>query len=112
MNRVSLPGLSLAAAVVAAALLALLAPQPGVVSPGRYRAPPDGNAIVRLQGGQGAGGTASGHGTGSAPGGRAGARAAQPAPRGLALTAVPGVPAGAHPSAAVRRATARSTASS
>src|SRR5690348_531870 len=49
VNRVSLPGLSLSAAVVLAALVALLALESGDTSPGEYQSPPEGSAIVHLQ---------------------------------------------------------------
>src|SRR4051812_20241415 len=49
VNRVSLPGLSLSAAVVLAALIALFVLESGDSSPGAYQAPPEGSAIVRLQ---------------------------------------------------------------
>src|SRR4051794_37605319 len=48
MNRVSLPGLSLSAAVVVAALIALFVLESSDGSPAGYVPPPDGNAIVRL----------------------------------------------------------------
>src|SRR3954449_6462990 len=48
VNRVSLPGLSLSAAVVVAALIALFVLKGSDDSPAGYAPPPDGNAIVRL----------------------------------------------------------------
>src|SRR3954447_15163128 len=53
LNRVSLPGLSLSAAVVVAALIARAVLETSDDSPAGYSPPPDGNAIVRLSpGGQ------------------------------------------------------------
>ena len=46
MSRVSLPGLSLSAAVVAAALLALLVLETGGDEPGQYRSLPESDAIM------------------------------------------------------------------
>jgi hypothetical protein len=48
MSRVSLPGLSLSAVVVVAALLALLALETGGREPGQYQPPPESDAIMRL----------------------------------------------------------------
>src|SRR5215210_7243245 len=48
MSRVSLPGLSLSAAVVVAALLALLALESSVSEPGQYQSPAGSDAIMRL----------------------------------------------------------------
>ena len=48
VNRVFLPGLSLSAAVVVAALIALFVIEGGDDSPTQYDSPSDGNAIVRL----------------------------------------------------------------
>src|SRR5829696_7104104 len=48
MSRVSLPGLSLSAAVVVAALLALLALESSVSEPGQYQSRAGGDAIMRL----------------------------------------------------------------
>jgi hypothetical protein len=49
MNKVSLPGLSLAAAVVVAAVLALLGWESTGAEPGRTLPPPEGSAVLRLQ---------------------------------------------------------------
>ena len=54
MSRVSLPGLSLSAVVVVAALLALLALESGGSAPGQYQSPPESDAIMRLSEARGA----------------------------------------------------------
>src|SRR5215218_7156238 len=54
MSRVSLPGLSLSAVVVVAALLALLVFETGDNTPGQYQSPPESNAIMRLSEARGA----------------------------------------------------------
>jgi hypothetical protein len=55
VNRVSLPGLSLSAAVVVAALIALSVLETSDNSPSGYQPQPDGSAIVRLAPGLGGG---------------------------------------------------------
>src|SRR6185503_17555482 len=54
MSRVSLPGLSLSAVVVVAALLALLALEFDGSAPGQYQSPPESDAIMRLSEARGA----------------------------------------------------------